>query len=312
MGKIRGFLAIVLAAGACILAPPGLVLAQTAAPPGVSQQAPAALTPEDTLETAYTLGMGTGSRAGATGTSALAYNISNMGAERAYHIEAFSQVIPGDDTYWSIGSSVTDSATSQRIALGTSFRYVFAGTDREYDGIDWRTGIAIKAIEQLSLGFGVRVGDIDSKTFDGQRIGPSFNGITVDASLTLTPLRFIKIAGLGYNLVRTHSPLAPQVAGGSISVTPVDSFTAGFDILADLTTFESTELLLGGGAQFVAAEKVPLRIGYRRDNGRRLNQITAGTGFTQGKFGIEASIRQTLGSQRETYIVIVSRFVVDQ
>ncbi|MGB5811528.1 MAG: hypothetical protein WBG86_13405 [Polyangiales bacterium] len=306
-------MAILLAAGACVLTTPRLGFAQTAAPPGVSQEAPRSVTPEDTLETAYTLGMGTGSRAGAMGTSALAYNASNMGAQRGYDIEAFSQLIPGDgDTYWTIGTSIVDSATSQRISLGTSFRATFAGTDREYDGLDWRTAIGIKAIEQLSLGFAVRWGRFDSKTFDGERIGPSFNGITVDASLTITPLPFIKIAGLGYNLVKTDSPLAPQMAGGSVSIVPIESFTAGFDLLADLSTFEKTELLLGGGAQFVAGEKVPLRIGYRRDNGRDLNQITAGAGFSQGKFGIEASIRQTLGSQKETYIILVSRFVVEQ
>ncbi|MEM7137112.1 MAG: hypothetical protein AAF500_11065 [Myxococcota bacterium] len=297
-----------------VLAAPGVVDAQTAAPPGFSNEADPSLVPEDTLETAYTLGMGAGVRAGATGTSALAYNVSNMGAKRAYDIEAFSQLIPGDgDTYWTIGSSVVDSATSKRIALGTSMRGVFSGTDRQYDGWDWRTGVAIQAIEQLGLGLGVRWGRLRSKTFNEQRTGPTFNGVTLDASLTVTPLPMIKLAGLGYNLIKTNSSLAPQMAGGSVAIVPVESFTAGADLLVDLSTFEKNELLIGVGAQFIASEKVPLRIGYRRDNGREFNQITAGAGFTQGRFGVEMSIRQTLGSaDKETYILVQTRFVVEQ
>jgi len=285
--------------------------AQTAAPPGVSDVADPALVPEDTLETPYTLGMGTGARAGATGTSALAYNASNMGATNAYHIEAFSQVIPGGgDAYWTIGSSVTDSSTSKYVSLGTSFRGIFSGTDRRYSGWDWRTAIGVQAIEQLGLGLGVRWGRMNAETSEGERLGPSFSGVTLDASLTITPIPMLKLAGLGYNLIKTHSSLAPQMAGGSASLVPVEAFTIGADVLVDLSTFEDPELLIGFGAQFIAGEMVPLRFGYRRDNGRELNAITAGAGFNKGKFGIEASIRQTLGSEKETYLVVTTRFVV--
>ena len=94
MGEIRAFwvLSVVFLA----VATTGSAVAQTAAPPGVEDPATPALTPEDTLETPYTLAMGSGVRAAATGTSALAYNNSNMGATRSYDIEAFSQIIPGD------------------------------------------------------------------------------------------------------------------------------------------------------------------------------------------------------------------------
>lgn len=314
MGETRGFWALLALGAVFAFVLPRVALAQTEAPPGVSGETPRSLVPEDTYETAYTLGLGTGARAGATGTSALALNTSNMGATRGYHIEAFSQLIPGDgDTYWTIGSAVTDSATSKRIALGTSMRGVFSGTDRQYDGWDWRTGVGIQAIPQLGLGLGIRWARLRSKTFEGQRTGPTFNGVTLDASLTVTPLPILKIAGLGYNLVKTNSSLAPQMAGGSVAILPVESFTAGADILVDLTTFEKNELLIGFGAEFVASERVPLRIGYRRDNGRGFNQITAGAGFTQGRFGIEFSLRQTLGSEnKETYMIIQTRFVVDR
>ena len=95
---------------------------------------------EDTLETSYGLAMGSGARAGAVGTSALAYNTSNMAAVSTYQVQAFSQIIPGSKsdggTYWTIGSSVVDSTTAKKIAMGTSFRYVFSGEGRRYPGGD--------------------------------------------------------------------------------------------------------------------------------------------------------------------------------
>lgn len=301
---------------AIALCPLHKVLAQTEAPSGVGGIAdPPFVPPDDTLETTYGLAMGSGARAGATGTSALAYNTSNMAAVPAYHVEAFSQIVPGqksqDGSYWTIGSSVVDSTTSKKIAMGTSFRGVFSGRNRLYSGWDWRSGIGIQAIPQLGLGIGFRWAKLQADRVDGQRQGPSFDGVTLDASVTIAPVPFLRISGLGYNLIQTHSALAPQMAGASVSLTPVESFSLGGDILFDFTTFSSTKLIAGGGVSYVAGEMIPLRIGYRRDSGRDLNQITAGVGYTKGKVGIEAALRQGVGSRKETYLLFMFRYVVE-
>lgn len=132
----------------------------------------------------------------------------------------------------------------------------------------------------------------------------------MDASITITPLPWLKIAGLGYNLIRTNSALAPQIAGGSVSLTPIESFTLGGDVLVDVSTFDKSELIAGGGVSYVAGEMVPLRIGFRRDSGRDLNQMTAGVGFNKGKVGFEGALRQDLRGRKETYLVFMFRFVV--
>jgi len=288
-----------------------------AAPPGVGDIAEPAVVPsEDTLETTYGLAMGAGVRAGAIGPSALAYNTSNMAAVSTYQIEIFSQVIPGSKsdggTYWNIGSSVTDSTTSKKIAMGTSFRYVFDGENREYKGWDWRSGIGVQVIPQLGIGIGFRWASMKSlTTSSGQRRGPTFDGVTLDASMTITPIPWLKLAGLGYNLVKTNSPLAPQMAGGSAALTPIDSFTVGGDVLLDFTTFEKNKLIAGAGVSYVAGELVPLRIGYRRDSGRHLNQITAGAGFNKGKVGAEVALRQDIGGRKETDLLFMFRIVVE-
>ena len=285
------------------------------APSGVGGVATPAIVPtEDTLDTTYGLAMGSGARAGATGVSALAYNTSNMAAVSTYDVEAFSQIIPGSKsdggTYWTMGSSISDSTTSKKIAMGTSFRGVWSGENRRYSGWDWRSGIGIQAVPQLGIGVGFRWAKLKSERHEGQRLSPSFDGITMDASLTITPIPWLRVSGLGYNLIKTHSALAPQMAGGSVSLAPVEAFSIGGDMLFDFTTFRKTELIAGAGVSYIAGEMVPLRFGYRRDQGRNLNQITAGAGFNKGKVGAEMALRQDIGGRKETYLIVMFRFVV--
>lgn len=316
MGGKRALWATAIVGLLTTLCPAQSALGQTEEPSGVGGVAdPTPVPTEDTLDTAYGLAMGSGARAGATGTSALAYNASNMAAVSAYHVEAFSQIIPGSKsqggTYWTMGSSVTDSTTSKKIAMGTSFRGVFSGEGRRYSGWDWRSGIGVQIIPQLGIGMGFRWANLKPDRRDGQRLGPSFDGITLDTSLTVTPIPWLRVSGLGYNLIKTHSSLAPQMAGGSVSLAPVESFSIGGDMLFDFTTFESTKLIAGGGLSYIAGEMVPLRFGYRRDSGRDLNQITAGTGFNKGKVGAEVALRQDIGGRKETYLLVMFRVVVE-
>ena len=100
------------------------------------------------------------------------------------------------------------------------------------------------------------------------------------------------------------------MAGGSVSLAPVEAFSIGGDMLFDFTTFQKTELIAGAGMSYIAGEMVPLRFGYRRDQGRNLNQITAATGFSKGKVGAEVALRQDIAGRKETYLVIMFRYVV--
>ena len=96
MGAMRALFGAAIVGLLTALCPWPTASAQTAAPSGVTGSAdPANIPTEDTLETTYGLAMGSGARAGAIGTSALAYNTSNMAAIPTYHVEAFSQIIPG-------------------------------------------------------------------------------------------------------------------------------------------------------------------------------------------------------------------------
>jgi hypothetical protein len=101
--------------------------AQTSAPSGLTAvDEERARAREDTYETARGIGMGTGGRAGASGTSAVAYNAANLSLARVYHVETAFGYVPGDNAY-STGGAVIDSVTSS-LALGFSFRGVICGS----------------------------------------------------------------------------------------------------------------------------------------------------------------------------------------
>ena len=100
------------------------------------------------------------------------------------------------------------------------------------------------------------------------------------------------------------------MAGGSIALAPVEAVSFGGDVLVDFTTFDKSKIIGGAGVSYVAGEMVPLRFGYRRDAGRKLNQITAGVGFNKGKFALESALRQDVGGRRETHLMFMFRFVV--
>ena len=264
---------------------------------------------ENTFETARGMGMGAGVRAGATGTSAVAYNVANLALVQLYYVDAVIGYIPSDNT-WSLGTAVADSA-SNSLAMGTSFRGIIGNDDRDYKGWDWRAGLGFKVAGPISIGIGMRYAKIKARKDSlGQPKAPSLKTFTMDVALTLTPISWLNISALAYNLIDTKSTLAPRTVGGSVAATIVESFQLGTDVLVDLSTFDDPELIIGAGAEYMAGGQAPLRIGYRRDTGRDQHAITGSLGYTSNTIGAEASIRQEIGGQKETQLVFSVRYQV--
>ena len=71
---------------------------------------------------------------------------------------------------------------------------------------------------------------------------------------------------------------------------------------------------LNAGGQNLTLEglnqSLQLRWNRGRDQGRNLNQITAGAGFSKGKVAAEMALRQDIGGRKETYLIVMFRFVV--
>lgn len=265
---------------------------------------------ESTYETARGLGMGTGTRASVAGTSAVAYNPANLTLAPVYHLESFASYVPNDRA-WMYGGAVADSVTN-RLAAGFSMHGVYGNEDRNYRGFDSRLALSVPFSDAIAIGVAGRFVRLRSRTENenGDRVGPGVKAFTLDVGVRVTPVAGLHIAFVGQNLVPTESALAPMLLGGGVSYSYETLFTIGMDVLVDLTTFDSAELLLGGGAEVLIASQVPLRLGFRRDQGRELNQITAAIGYVDQKVGLDVALRQDVNGPKETQLVFAFRYHV--
>ncbi len=266
---------------------------------------------ESTYETTRGMGMGTGARASAASTSALAYNPANLAQGRVYHIGAFGTYRPGIGAF-SFGSTVVDSVTN-KLAMGLSARALLGG-DESYRGYDFRLGAAMPLSQAIAIGVSARYANVESRVQNGagENVGDDLDKyFGVDAAIRVTPTEGLNIAALGYNLIRSDSGLAPLLLGGSAAYTLGNVFTIGADVLVDLSTWENNELIWGGGAEYLAGGSVPLRLGYRREEGRDLHQITGAIGWVDQSMGVDFSIRQDIASDTsETEMMVSFRYHV--
>ena len=270
---------------------------------------------EETLETARGLGMGSGARASALGTSAVAYNPANLSLGRLYHVESVVGYVPGEGS-WSLGGAVADSV-SNRIAAGLSFRGIFGDGNRPYSGYDGRLALGLPLSEAIGVGVSARYIDVDP---DGQSPcdgtddtcvdeRPGVSGFTLDTAIRVTPTEGLNIVALGYNLVDRNSALTPTLLGGSVSFG-MEEFSIGADLLVDLTTFDGAEYLAGAGAEYLVAGQVPLRLGYRHDTGRGLRYVTGAIGYTDNSVGLDLGLRQGINGDKDTQLVFSFRYHV--
>ena len=264
---------------------------------------------EQTYETARGVGMGGGARASATGTSAIAYNPANLGLAPVYHIETMVGYVPNART-WFYGGAVAD-AVSNRIAAGMSFYGYHGNEDRNYGGFDGRLSLGLAITQALGIGVSGRYIKLESdeENEDGDQVGGGVRAFTMDAALRLTAFEGLQIAAFGYNLIPTDSGFAPLQVGGAISYSYKTTFSLNLDMLVDMSTFVDPMVIFGASAEYLAGAMVPIRVGFRRDWGRDVNQITAALGYVDTKFGIDLGLRQDLGGG-DTTLLLSARYHV--
>jgi hypothetical protein len=59
-----------------------------------------------------------------------------------------------------------------------------------------------------------------------------------------------------------------------------------------------------GGAELLLADHFPLRVGYRYDEGSKLQWLSAGAGYTDRTMGLELGVRRTVSGVGATAIVV--------
>jgi hypothetical protein len=279
---------------------------------------------EARIESARGVALGSGMRANAAASQAIADNPANLPQGGLAHLETFFGYQPTIKRM-GVGGAVVDSMTS-RLAAGLSARGLFGDNDAgDNSGWEGRAALGLPIIDLLSVGIAGRysnftVSDPKARPEHAPQEGMppdrtfKLKGFTMDAAATLHLLRGLSISGLGYNLIDTGSPLAPMMVGGGLAFT-AGAISLGGDALVDLNKhklFSGPKLTVGGGLEYLAQSVAPLRVGYQYDNGRHQHAITAGVGYVDQRFGAQLSLRQVLGDAKETTLFSAVQYFISQ
>ncbi len=300
-----------------------LTVAPLALPPSLSELVgPSRLAAQDGVsqtpakanrgESAQSLALGSGMRAGQSGTAAALQNSANMAVRPAYLIESINYYDSSADQ-WSFGGVVMDSVTA-RLSAGVSFRGVTGPRDESVRGIDAQLALAYAFIEQFALGVTGRYVLLEDRSdAEGGLALEEAKGFTFDASMRISPLPGLNLVALAYNVLDRSSSLTPRTFGGSVAYSLGGVLTLGGDFLADIDSFSRTQYITGGGLEWMFGGFLPLRAGYRADTGRRAHAITAGIGYVGEMFSIETALRQDVvnsTSARDTMFLLSAAYRV--
>jgi hypothetical protein len=282
-------------------------------------------------ETPRSAAMGGALRAMGTGTTGLFLNPAALAEARLYHLQALAQGTPetGRQVY---GGSIVDSTTS-RIAGGFSILGGFmdpSGIDRSF--LDMRLGLSIPFSERFYLGLGGRylkvtqsgLGPLGLSSVSGGLMDPGatkeagkppgrlamLNTLTWDAGIVIRPTDSLFIAAVGQNLTWTKTSLLPLTVGGGIGYG-AEGFSIEADGLADMWSWGKPTARFGLGAEYVLVNVVPLRAGYKFDQGAKLHTVSLGSGYVGPVFSAEATVKRTISNPGETMLVFSVAYHLD-
>lgn len=271
-------------------------------------------------DSARSAAMGGALRALGTGTSAVLLNPASLVETHVYRSSALVQFTP-ETRRQMYGATVADSVTG---ALAGSVAVMGGYMDPEglkRTVFDVRVGFAYSIGDRLFVGLGGRYSRITQNAInlvfpndavsggliksggDATSRSPFVNALTFDAGLTFKASENFYIAAVGQNLTNPKNGLLPTTFGGGIGITS-SSFSIEADGLADLNSWGKPTARIMGGAEYVIADHVPIRLGYRFDQGATLHWITGGLGYTGTQFAMDAAVKRTVSKPGETALLL--------
>ncbi len=263
-------------------------------------------TAQETPVTARTMALGGGTHAIAQSTSALYVNPAAMSQSRVYHVDSSVLWDPAQGR-WSFGGAVVDS--TRKVGAGLAYHYsLLDGDTRNHD---FRISLGAALAEGVSLGVTGRYLDyVGAPTANGVR-GSAFSGFTVDVGIALKPWSWLALGVTGYSLSNPDTALSPLSIGGGIGIIPIDTLHLVADTVWDVTSFADGPRARWSGGVELLASRVPLRLGYTYDDIRLNNPvhlITAGLGYIDQMFAVEAALRQEVHGGSQTTLLLNLRY----
>lgn len=263
-------------------------------------------------ETPRATATGGAMRALSNSTTALFVNPANMASSHVYHISALAEIYPeaGRQSY---GGAIVDSVVSAT-GLAGGVGGTWSQQDPEGVGREWldlRGGLAIPVGDMVFVGAAGRVfsliqngwGPLGPSPASGGLAGANIiNTFTFDLGATFRPIPELSLAITGHNLTNTGSSFLPLMGGAGIAYA-IPEFGIGADVVLDTTTYGEPKLRFMGGAEFLAANMISIRAGYRFDDGQQSHAISTGLGYVDKRFSVDASLRRTVSGPESTAIV---------
>ncbi len=280
------------------------------------------------FDTTRSGGMSGALRAAGNGSTAPFLNPAAMTLSRVYHIEAIGQIVPEYGRV-AFGGVVVDSITNKLaggVAVTGGFLDSFSDSlavDRSW--LDVRLALAYPIVDAFSFGLGGRYIKLtengngplgDSKASGGLAVTDGtgrlalINTATFDAGFAIKAGDLVRIGISGQNLTYPNDGILPTTVGGGVAIAHPD-FTIEADGVADLTSYAKPTMRLMAGGEYLLVDRVPLRAGYRFDQGADSHQISAGIGYLAREFMVEASVRRTLVGPETTEVIFGAGYFLE-
>ena len=292
------------------------------------------------------LGMGEALRANAAGAAGPLLNRAGMSLSKGYVIEA-SYGIRIEDLGHHAFVSVVDSVTA-RVAAGLFYEYIHANPKL---GFNWAGGkvtnaeltrqghaaglsLSMALADRFLLGATIKYLHFDTSaplpagTVPDSLSLDHLNGVTFDVGLLVKVHPKLNVALTGMNLWDHGSRETPASLGIGLAFIPIPSLSIDFDALVNFTGFKTpvytdetktvvksfdfkATARLGPGAEWLIANKVPLRLGVVYDTGLSATYLTAGTGYFGQTWAIDLSYRGKVSGGVENFLMLGVRIFIN-
>lgn len=265
------------------------------------------------IENPRTLALGGAQRALSYSLGGLFINPANMASTAVYHLGGLAEIWPEANRVSYGGGAVDSIVNSKGLAGGIGgsvSRQDRDGIDREYN--DLRFALALPFQDKFFVGLGGRFlwlsqdgpgplgRSLASSGLNKERI---VTGFTFDGGVTIKPAEGFSLAVVGNNLSDPGTGFQPLSAGGGLGYS-VTEFGVEGDVVFDFTTWQRTTVRAMGGAEVLVAESVPVRVGYRYDQGAESHAVSGGIGYVDRSFAADVALRRVVSGDKATAIVL--------
>ncbi len=246
------------------------------------------------VEGARPTGMGGAYTAVGTGASGMYHNPAGIATARMYAIAGTYAYTPAGNL---LNASIVDSKTNPNIAAQAGYSYLIGHDDaRDPSGHDIRLALAVPALpERVSIG-------LSGRYLILERDGTEFaRGFTLDAGFLFQIVESFHAGLVGKNLIDIcQQPercrgAVPMNVGAGVAYGKTTPFHISADFVADIGSRpEGVAYEIDAGAEYMIGGSFPIRAGYRHRTLQDSHRVSAGFGWRESRFGLDAGANMDL------------------